>query len=488
MFLDYFRIQMPALAIALGFVGLVAALRRNRKVFLFLGLLFFAGSGGLVAYLNFKLPPNTYLLEQFSPETEAGRVAREVRERDYFFTPAFVFFAHWVAIGAVCLLRSIPRSLAAKTRLLRGSWGTAFVTAIIMAVPLASVAMNYAKSSRDDDWLAYDYGFNILNSCEEHAILFTGGDNDTFPLWYLQEVENQREDVSVVCLPLLNTPWYWKQLRDKPNGLPLPHSDEDLARLGAVPLFQPTQFKAGELSLKLNASRAEPRILRLQDLGVLNIIKHNGWRRPIYFAATVSPEAKLGLDNNLVMEGMVYRLLEHGRPQDSNLQVAVNVDRTIHLIENVYRFRGVAHSSVRKTYNARRLLTNYARVFSLTARELLRRGEAAQARGLLDTATRIVPEDPASRYFRAIALQILGETEKAVEDFLSIAERYPDLIIQQARNFATQGRPDLAEMLLTRYLSNNQSDASALALLHAIRSAETQLLESEPAPQRSADL
>jgi tetratricopeptide (TPR) repeat protein len=220
---------------------------------------------------------------------------------------------------------------------------------------------------------------------------------------------------------------------------------------------------------------------------VLNIIKHNGWQRPIYFAATVSPEAKLGLDSNLVMEGMVYRLLEHGRPQDSNLPVAVNVDRTIQLIENVYRFRGVVDSSVRKTHNARRLLTNYARVFSLTGRELLRRGEAAQARKLLDTATEIVPEDPASRYFRAIALQLLGETDKAVEDFLHLAESYPDLIIQQARNFATQGQPDVAEMLLTRYLSNNQSNAGALALLHAIRSGEAQLPEPAPAPQRPAD-
>lgn len=487
MFLGYFRLQMPALAVGMGFLGIVATCLRNRKTLLFLGLMFLASSAGLIVYLNFKLPPNSYLLDQFPPETAVGRAAREVRERDYFFTPSFVFFAHWIGIGAVCFLKVVPRYLREKARLLQGAWGTAFATIIIMAVPIAAIAMNYTKASREDDWLAYDYGFNILNSCDKDAILFTGGDNDTFPLWYLQEVEQQRKDVSVVCLALLNTPWYWKQLRDQSNGLPLPYSDADLEKLGAVPLFQPTYFKAGDLSLKLNATRENPRILRLQDLGVLNIIKHNEWQRPVYFAATVSPEAKLGLDKNLIMEGMVYRLLPQPAPQVSDSPVVIDTERTLCLVDDVYRFRGVFDADVRKTDNTRRLLTNYARIFSLTGREILKQGDVELAHDLFDRAAQIAPKDPASRYYRGVTLHMLGETTEAFKDFLSLADRYPDLILNQARNYAAEGRLDLAEALLTQYVANNQSNSSALSLLDAIRAAKTQAVDPDTAPMPPTD-
>jgi len=143
----------------------------------------------------------------------------EPRERDYAYVGSFFAYAIWVGLGATGLIELLKQTIG-KNRF--ASYGTLVV--MFIAVPFWVAAENWPSHDRSERYVARDYAYNLLNSVEKNAILFTNGDNDTFPLWYLQEVEGVRTDVRVVNLSLLNTDWYIKQLRDRQTheSLPLP--------------------------------------------------------------------------------------------------------------------------------------------------------------------------------------------------------------------------------------------------------------------------
>ena len=101
---------------------------------------------------------------------------------------------------------------------------------LALAIPIVPFNVNFPTHSREGNYIPYDYGYNILMSCDENAILFTNGDNDTFTLWFLQEVEGLRKDVRVVNLSLLNTNWYIKQLKHMEPKVPIALTDEVIDR------------------------------------------------------------------------------------------------------------------------------------------------------------------------------------------------------------------------------------------------------------------
>lgn len=143
----------------------------------------------------------------------------EPRERDYAYVGSFFAYAIWVGLGMTGLLELV-REFAGKNKTLTyGVIGLSFI-----AVPFWMAHQNWPSHDRSDNYVPRDYAYNLLNSVEENALLFTNGDNDTFPLWYLQEVEGIRTDVRVVNLSLLNTDWYIRQMRDRQTheSLPLP--------------------------------------------------------------------------------------------------------------------------------------------------------------------------------------------------------------------------------------------------------------------------
>jgi len=127
------------------------------------------------------------------------------RERDYVYVGSFFTFAIWIGLGAMAVLAAVKRWLEQG---IMQKIGAGFVAAVLLLIcPVNQIIHNYDSHDRTGNYVAWDYSYNILMSCEQDAILFTNGDNDTFPLWYLQEVEGIRKDVRVVNLRLLNTDW-----------------------------------------------------------------------------------------------------------------------------------------------------------------------------------------------------------------------------------------------------------------------------------------
>lgn len=166
--------------------------------------LFLIASVGLVLYMNFA--DGT----RYNPAT--GDAYQEVRDRDYFFTPAYILFgmAIGLGIGAVMeLIRTYTARLGVRTNRL-----AVLASVVLVLTPIIPIQANYFTNDRSKNRMAYAYAYNLLNSCKKDAILFTSGDNDTFPVWCVQEIYNLRQDVRVVNFSLLNTDWYSWQLKN----------------------------------------------------------------------------------------------------------------------------------------------------------------------------------------------------------------------------------------------------------------------------------
>jgi len=201
------------LPIGLGIWGMVDHFTKNKKSFIMLFVTFIVTSLGLIVFLNFS--------------------DAEVRERDYFYSPAFYYFAVFIGIGAASILTEIKNQFKRK----RGNAAPALyaVGAIMLICPLLTANHHFFTHDRSNNYSCRDYAINMLKPLKQNAIIFTNGDNDTFPLWYIQEVEKYRLDVRVVNLSLLNTPWYIEQLRDNEPKLPIKWNDDEINMLQPVP-------------------------------------------------------------------------------------------------------------------------------------------------------------------------------------------------------------------------------------------------------------
>ncbi|MDQ3222254.1 MAG: DUF2723 domain-containing protein, partial [Gemmatimonadota bacterium] len=198
-------VQVPVtmLFLGLGLRGSFAHRRVDRPAWWLLFMLFLVTGLGLVVYMNFK--PGFGRWFDLYPQG----ANHEVRERDYFFVVSFIVWGLWAGMGACVLTRELVQRAGALRRLAPAAF-------MVAAVPLA---LNWTAASRrhgPDATLAADFAYDLLNTAPPYGILFTYGDNDTFPLWWAQEVEGIRQDVTVVCLALANTDWYMRQLRDNP--------------------------------------------------------------------------------------------------------------------------------------------------------------------------------------------------------------------------------------------------------------------------------
>ncbi len=344
---------------ALGVRGSLAQRRADRSAWWLLLGLFLVTGPGLVMYMNFR-PGFGRWFESYPVAS-----AHEVRERDYFFVVSFIVWGIWAGMGLVVLARSLLARAGAVRRLAPA----AFLLALL------PVALNWATASRrhgPDARLAADFAYDLLNTVPPYGVLFTYGDNDTFPLWWAQEVAGIRQDVVVVCLALANTDWYMRQLRDapvrpvdrqtlpaiwrgavrRPPDRPL-HSMSDSVIATAmngylVPADQ--QVSLGPLSRTLKAGS----FLLPNEILTLSVVQNNVGRRPIVWAITAGKEFG-GLGDYVVQQALGFTLRtappDTSSPAIDTRRLAgapLDIPTTERLLWETYRYAGLLEGDVTK--------------------------------------------------------------------------------------------------------------------------------------------
>jgi hypothetical protein len=352
-----------ALAVAFFLLGIVGAVRHwmaDKRSALAMTVLIVTLVPILIFYLNFKYGYSQYL--------DRATLPREVRERDYFFICSFALWGLWVAMGMAAIMGWIQSALSARVSDEGRRWAWASPVLLVALVPFFG---NRIAASRAGEWLARDFAYDMLQSVDPYGILVTAGDNDTFPLWYAQEVEHIRQDVTVLNLSLANTDWYDRQLQRRPLATfdsasapaiwrtrtypkpagPLWHMS--IAALDSIPAYYEMQDKrsiniAG-FDIVLDPTRLGRPWLERADVMVLRAIQDQFGKRPIAFARTVAgyPD-RFGLSANLVGQGMVRMLVPSPVTVSDTLQQTnelglVNVPRSRELLEKVYH----PHSAAR---------------------------------------------------------------------------------------------------------------------------------------------
>ncbi|MDG5814491.1 DUF2723 domain-containing protein [Chitinispirillales bacterium ANBcel5] len=346
--------------------GWIYLYRKNRNLAVMLISLAILTTIGLVFYMNFadgtrpeRADYNAWV--QMGRQGAMPTVHREVRIRDYFFTAGFMYFGMWIGIAASCLLHALFTSKKSDYR----SLVAPVCAALLILSPAIPATTNHALNNRSNDWVAYDYAYNLLMSAEENGIIITNGDNDTFPLWALQEAYGIRQDVRVVNLSLLNTPWYIKQLRDLEPSVPITFSDNDIDDIHAErnPFRNPLRRELRRAGIEVIIPGMENHpILRVQDRMLLNFVDNNRWEKPIYFALTVSDNNFMGLGPYLQNQGLVSRIM----PETVSRDEQFDLERTLYLLDNVYQFRSLGEDAEILNTTSKRLLSNYASIYLQT--------------------------------------------------------------------------------------------------------------------------
>lgn len=341
------------------FYGLLYLYKRDRKLAVFLTVLFLITSVVLVFYMNFAdgLRPERAEYEYWVKAGKPGpmpTVHREVRVRDYFYAAAFMYYGMLIGLAAIALLHSLFSNKDKSVRMTIAP----IMSILLMASPALPLVHNWKDISRKGDWVAYDYAYNLLNSCEKDGILFTNGDNDTFPLWALQEAYGVRTDVRIVNLSLVNTPWYILQMKNFEPKVPISFTDKQIEKMEAQlnPFDKPTPFflKGAGIQVVL-PSVQQMRVLKVQDQMVLNIVDANRWKKPIYFVTSVGDDVLMGLGPYLKLEGLVYRVMPQPVPEEEK----IDIQRSAELMTKVYRYTNLENGKANLNETSSSLLTNY---------------------------------------------------------------------------------------------------------------------------------
>lgn len=419
------------LPLILGLVGMFFQFRKNLHDGSIVMLLFFFTGIAIVIYLN--------------------QTPYQPRERDYAYAGSFYAFAIWIGLGVMALAnwmsKKLPQTIAS---------GAAFAISF-GAVPIVMAKEGWDDHDRSHRFTSRDFAYNYLNSCAPNAIIFTNGDNDTFPLWYAQEVEGIRTDVRVINLSLLNTDWYIEQMHLKAyDSEPVPFSmtydkviqgtrdylpifdrqqfadhlnlkdviefvSSDLAQAKTmtqggmeINYFPTSKFSIPVDSAKVIANGTVPKemasrivkelkfdvnpegnrnYLMKADIMILDLLAHNNWERPVYFAITVGNDSYLNLEDYFQLEGMAYRLMPVRNEKRNDGQLgSVNTNVMYDKLVNVFKWGNMSDPRVYLDQNNLNMTMNLRNNFGRLAESLLQEGKRDSAMKVLDKCVQEMPD------------------------------------------------------------------------------------------------
>lgn len=447
--------RLYLLPLIIGLLGAIWHFSRSQKDAGVVGLLFFFTGLAIVLYLN--------------------QSPLQPRERDYAYAGSFYAFAIWIGLGVAAIADWLRKKMSPTTA------GIVATVACMLAAPVLMAKEEWNDHDRSTKFTTRDFAIDYLESCAPNAILFTYGDNDTYPLWYAQEVEGVRPDVRIVNLSLLGTDWYIRQMKDKINNsdpLPITMPDEkyvqgvrDVIRYydykfaepielknlfdvltsdndndkvamqdGSKENILPTKnFKITIDSAQVLATRTVSQAMKdsiapvmqwtynkgyvtKTELAMFDILAHNDWKRPIYFAVTVPSSNYIGLEKYLYNEGFAYRLVplkpavadsaDQGEPS------RVNADRMYTNIMTKFKWGNMKNASYLDPESTRMIAT-IIKTFNTAAQKLLEEGRTEEAKKVLNKSLEVIPERNyifyyiLHRYYTADLLYQVKETAKA---------------------------------------------------------------------------
>jgi len=395
------------LPLIIGILGLIFQYRHDRQNFLSIGLLFFLMSFALVVYLNEV--PNT------------------PRERDYVYVGSFYVFCIWIGLGVLSVFSGFQKMMKKKL---------ALISALALgfaASPILLLVQNYDDHDRSGRYSARDLARNYLESCEKNAILFTHADNDTYPLWYCQEVEGIRRDVRVVVMPYLQAEWYIQQLgrkayQNEALKMTIPVEKYQSGQVDWVyvvskieteqPMTEVLKFVASDSSkTKLAVGEREPisyipvnkwrlelpgkeaihlelkkQAINKGDLVFWDIIASNKGKRPVCFTSWAEPE-DYGLTNNLIFDGLVFRLTDQKTERTSVLEMGKVETESLYtkLMQNC-NWNNLANPSVYFDWHHRRMFASMQirNAFYRLAKKLTEENKPGKALDVLDKAEQTI--------------------------------------------------------------------------------------------------
>lgn len=442
----------------LGLVGMFYQSVNNTRNFVVVGLLFILTGVALVIYLN-------------SPPVEP-------RERDYIYTGSYYAFSFWIGFAVIAIANALGK-------VLRNQKTAGIVaTLICLTAPALMAKDGWDDHDRSDRYFSVDSATNYLESCAPDAILFTGGDNDTFPLWYAQEVEGVRTDVRVVVLSYYNTDWYIRQtmrqtyeseafpytltIENYRQGGPndyLPYYD---AKINSVDLKQyldllkrdhqglrmyasANAIPTRELTLKVDVDKVremgivpaefdslivpEMRLrlrgngLEKKDLAMLDVLATADWERPLYVNNTSLSQFNVDLTPYVVQEGNAYRILPVRNP-NPEIEL-VNTEVCYRNVMEKFKFRGLADSTIYYSPDYRSFVQNHRSSLNSLAAAYIDRGDSTRAKEVLTFNLEKMPDHGVPYDYTTTQtvemLMAVGEKEKALEIARVMSKRSNEL-------------------------------------------------------------
>ncbi len=430
----------------LGLIGMFYQFVKDTKSFAVVGLLFVMLGVAIVFYLN-------------SPPTEP-------RERDYIYAGSYYAYAFWIGLAVIGLFEIINSILK------NGKTAAIAATLIGLSAPTLMAAAGWGDHNRANRFFSVDSASNYLNSCGEQAVIYTGGDNDTFPLWYAQEVEGIRTDMRAVVLSYYNTDWYIDQTTRKAyDSKPIPYTltAKQYRQGGPNDVLYFADFKLKSIDAKefitllskdyqqlrdgdrnvvpsrvftLNIDKEDLRArgiipknldsllvdqmqirllkgaLEKKDLAILDFLVTNNWERPIYLNNTSLSQINIDLSPYAVQEGNAYRILPVRNPR-TDREYLVDTEKTYDNMINKFKYRGLDDESIYFSEDYRGFVLNHRSALNSLAEALIDENQMEKANKVIDFSLtkmpdRVIPYDHTAATTIDLLFK-LGQKEKAIE-------------------------------------------------------------------------